>query len=296
MLVVVGAPLDHELPVRRRAADGREDALAGAAGQQVVPVGDDRRAEDRGRQALVQVVRRRRSRTGGCRSRRRCRSCRSARRARTGNGNVIGIVQSSQLEPAVRRAGDDRLAGLGRDHVVAGHRRQVEVDVEVALRRRQRHPELERLAAAERRRGAALEAGRVRPVAARPGCSGSAELACVIVIPGVVEESTPVIPVAPALPAFRTRSSRPKVSPGSITPSPSRRRPSSGRGRGSAQAAAAGRPRACRRRRPAGRRRRSATRPSTQVSVVGGVVASSCGRSRPCSRAARSGPAAAAAG
>ena len=48
------------------------------------------------------------------------------------------------------------------------------------------------------------------------GMFGYAELGCVIVIPGVVEVRTPLMLVAPALPAFRTRSSSPKLSPGSM--------------------------------------------------------------------------------
>ena len=63
---------------------------------------------------------------------------------------------------------------------------------------------------------------RVAFVPFAPGARfGYAELAVVIVIPGVVVLSTPLIPVAPALPAFRIRSSRPKDSPGSMMPSPS---------------------------------------------------------------------------
>src|SRR5437899_1428319 len=57
--VVVGPPLDDELPVRRAAGRRGEDALARTVGQQIVLVREDRapRAVDRQRKAAVRVTR-----------------------------------------------------------------------------------------------------------------------------------------------------------------------------------------------------------------------------------------------
>ena len=163
---VLGAPLDVEDPVRGRARDGREDALARAVGAQVVPVREEGAAVAWARQADVRELAaagRELQRPVRVDVHRRVRDSVDVDRERQRDRRravVAGV-------PGVGRAGDDRLAGLGRDRVVrARGRGHGEVDVVGAFGGRQHEMEADVAPAGKPARGAAHEAGLVRAHAA----------------------------------------------------------------------------------------------------------------------------------